>query len=386
MRVVNIVLNGLYTDGYTYHENLLPKYHKKNGHEVYIIASEYMYDEQGKAVKYCGPKQYIDENGIYIYRLRIKGDKNISFRFKRFENLYNLLDCIKPDIIFCHLFQFIDVKEVVRYKKNHPFVKLYLDNHADFYNSANNWLSKYILHGIIWKHYAQKALPYIEKFYGVLPARVDFARKMYKIPNKKLELLVMGADDELVELAKSNGARQVIRDKYKIKNNEFLIMTGGKINQYRPETLNLMEAVKNLQHENVKLLIFGVVEESLKERFNRLCDYPNIIYVGWLKSRETYNHVAAADLMVFPGLHSVMWEQAVAQGIPCIFKKIEGVNHVDLGGNAEFLADVSTYALEQSIRELKNNTDKYERIKKVAQKKGLHEFSYSEIAKRSIER
>lgn len=384
MKVVNIALNGLYTDGFTYHENLLPKYHKKNGYEVHIIASEYIYNQNGQEEKYKGPKEYIDENGIYIHRLPVKKDRKISYRFKRFEGVYELLEKIQPDIIFCHLFQFIDIKEIVRYKKEHKYIKLYLDNHSDFFNSAHNWISKYILHGLIWRYYAQKALPFIEKFYGVLPARVEFARKVYGITNDKLELLVMGADDELVKKASAPEVRANVRKKNNIQVTDFLIMTGGKINQYRPETLNLMKAVKQMETTNIKLLIFGSVDESLKEEFDALCEVSNISYVGWLKSDETYDYIAAADLMVFPGLHSVMWEQSVAQGIPCIFRKIAGVTHVDLGGNAMFLSDTSVEELMKCIKKIKDNPEYYNQMKLVAQEKGLKTFSYMSIAKKSI--
>ena len=41
--------------------------------------------------------------------------------------------------------------------------------------------------------------PYVNKFYGVLPARVDFLINEYKLPKNKVELLVMGADDDCIE-------------------------------------------------------------------------------------------------------------------------------------------------------------------------------------------
>lgn len=77
-----------------------------------------------------------------------------------------------------------------------------MDNHSDFSNSARNWLSKNVLHKIVWRTMA-KNRTICKKFYGVLPARVDFLIDVYNLPKEKCELLVMGADDDLVKRTKS---------------------------------------------------------------------------------------------------------------------------------------------------------------------------------------
>ena len=94
--------------------------------------------------------------------------------------------------------------------------------------------------------------------------------------------------------------------------------------------------------------------------------------------------MAAADLVVFPGLHSVMWEQAVALGVPCIFRDIDGFHHVDLGGNALFLKDVSSKSLQKEIEKLSLDTSLHESMREIAESKGMKAFSYLSIAKRSI--
>ena len=43
---------------------------------------------------------------------------------------------------------------------------------------------------------------YASVFYGVLPIRCDFIKDMYGISADKIELLAMGADDELLEIGK----------------------------------------------------------------------------------------------------------------------------------------------------------------------------------------
>ena len=80
-----------------------------------------------------------------------------------------------------------------------------------------------------------------------------------------------------------------------------------------------------------------------------------------------------------------MWEQAVALGIPCIFRDIEGFHHVDLGGNAIFLKDVTEDSLKKAVEGLYLSPEEYKRMKNVASHKGMEYFSYKNISKRSIE-
>ncbi|MDY4307608.1 hypothetical protein SNF32_10825 [Enterococcus mundtii] len=63
---------------------------------------------------------------------------------------------------------------------------------------------KNILHKIIWKHQASKIEPFTTDFYGVLPARVDFLKNVYKLPEEKISLLIMGGDNDLIKKVQSD--------------------------------------------------------------------------------------------------------------------------------------------------------------------------------------
>ena len=379
MRLLSISVNYPHTDGFSYQENLLPLYQKKCGFETFILASEYSYNNQGKIVSF-GHKEYVDGNGIKVKRIKIKAGKKLSYRFKRFEGFYQNIEQIEPDIIFCHLFQFLDVKMLIKYKKKHPTCKIYMDSHADYYNSASSWLSKNILHKIIWRHYAKKINPYVEMFYGVTPARVNFLKDIYKIPANKVELLPLGADDEEVDKALQKDVCVKKRAEYGLSEDDFIIVTGGKIDYNKPQTLLLMKAVNALKEENLKLLVFGSVAEEYKEDFEKqLSD--KVRYIGWKTSAEIYKEFAVADIIAFPGLHSVLWEQAVGMGKPCIFRKIEGFEHIDLGGNCVFFETDNVGNYQKTLRYA---IEHIQEMKMVATEKGRKEFSYMEIAKKSI--
>lgn len=385
MKVVHLCLASFFPDGYAYQENMLPKFHKQLGYDVEVIASRETFDEHGKAALYDGPRKYRNEFDIPVTRLDYKEPLKFYRKMRRYSGVEEALMLANPDVLFIHGCQFLDIDKVVTYLKAHKNVTVYVDNHADFSNSATNWISKNVLHKGVWKRCAHKIEPYTKKFYGVLPVRVDFLKDIYGLPANKCELLVMGADDELVEKAKTSGARDRIRAQYDIKDDVFLIMTGGKIDQWKTQTLLLMQAVQNIKQDNVRLIVFGSVTQELMEKVKALADGNKVQYIGWVLSKDSYDYFEAADLVVFPGRHSVMWEQVTGQGVPMLVKDWNGTHHVDLGGNVRFLTQDSVDEIQGEIERLLDNPEEYEQMKAVAQEKGMRVFSYKDIAKRCIQ-
>lgn len=384
MKILHLCLSCFYIDNYSYQENMLPKYHKKMGHSVSIIASLITFDKNGKGTYLQNPASYINEYGIPVHRIDYRSFlKPMQKLFRRYSNTYELIEENQPDVIFIHGCQFADIKQVIKYVKKNPNVKIYVDNHADFSNSGSNWLSRNILHKVIWRYYANLIEPYVTKFYGVLPARVQFLINTYKLPTNKVDLLVMGADDEKVFEANNRNISKEIRQRFNIKDTDFLIMTGGKIDHNKPQTLLLMEAIKNMDRKNVKLIVFGTVTLEYKEKLESLiCD--KVKFIGWIDSKETYKYFNSADLAVFPGKHSVFWEQVVGLGKPCVFKYMEGFTHIDLNGNCKFLNEDSVEEIIKVLTEIIDNKDIFEEMEIIAKSRGINEFSYNQISQKSI--
>ena len=385
MKVVHLCLGSFYPDNYSYQENLLPKFHKELGYAVEVIASTHSFDKNGDTCYLIEIGTYQNEYDIKVTRLAYKSRNKIWKKLKRYQGTYKALENAAPDILFIHGGQFLDIDQVVKYLKKHNGVTVYVDNHADFSNSATNWVSKNILHKIVWKHTEHQIEPYTKKFYGVLPVRVEFLKDIYGLPDEKCELLVMGADDELVEKAKTSDARARIREKYGIKEDDFLIMTGGKIDQWKTQTLLLMQAVQNIQNDKVRLIVFGSVTQELMDQVRALADGKKVQYIGWVLSTDSYDYFEAADLVVFPGRHSVMWEQVTGQGKPMLVKDWPGTHHVDIGGNVIFLMQDSVDEIQGQIERLLENPEEYKKMKAIAEKEGMKVFSYKDIAQRSIQ-
>lgn len=379
MKIVHICYVGAYNEGWTYQENLLSKYHARLGHDVTLlcIPLEYRAGELRKS----SDTDYINKDGVHVIRMQEK--INIANKLVWYKGTKRILYNIMPDILFVHGCQFMDAKVVANYVKTHPNVKLYVDNHCDYSNSATNFVSKYILHKIFWKHCAHVLEPYTQKFYGVLPARVDFLQELYRLPSDKCELLVMGGDDDYISAAGTAENIKRVRKKHGINSDDFLIVTGGKIDEFKAQTIILIEAVKQINNSKVRLIVFGSVSNNVK--IDNLIDGNHVQYIGWIKPNETYDYFAAANLVVFPGRHSVFWEQVVAQGIPMIVKDWSGTHHVDIGGNVVFLTRDSADEIKTKIEEIINQPERYYNMRKVACGEGRKLFSYLELAKRSIE-
>lgn len=382
MKILHICLTGCMTDGWSYQDNLLPKYHKIQGNDVYIITNRWIYNSKGKPI-ISDKISYINNDKVHVLRLNMNLKEKFSGKFNTYKNFYKSINKIQPDIIFVHGCQFLDIYNVINYAKRNPNIRIYVDNHCDLSNSATNWVSKNILHKIIWRIGAKSIEPYTTKFYGVLPSRVSFLHDIYNI--KTPELLVMGADDEKVKEASDINHRNAIRSKYSISSEDFLIMTGGKIDSAKKQTFLLMEAVNLIKEGNVKLIVFGSVSEELKECISNLNDGIKIQYIGWVDPNETYKYFVAADLVVFPGRHSVFWEQVAGMGIPMVCKYWQGTTHVDLGGNVKFLYKDSKDEIKSVLDEIISNKELYQHMKNVGEEKGMKVFSYREIASRSIE-
>jgi len=384
MRILHCCLAAFYIDNYSYQENILPRIHSELGYEVQIVASTETYITKTK-IGYVEPSSYISSDGIKISRLGYNKllPHFIMKKLRIYVGLSKILDEFKPDIIFLHDVQFIDVSKIIKYAKKNPKVKIFADCHTDFINSARNWFSKNILHGIIYKHCANLIEPYTKKFFGVLPARMDFLKEMYKLPDKKIELLVMGADDSKINFDNKKEIRNNIREKLNISNNDFLMVTGGKIDKRKNIHL-LLKAVSELNKKDIKLILFGLPDEDMKIEIDKYSNNKTIRNIGWIESNKVYDFFLASDLAIFPGTHSVLWEQAVGTGLPCVFRKWKGFEHVDIGGNCKFIYNDNVEEIKDVIMEIYNNKEIYNNMKNKSFTRGREFFSYIDIAKRAI--
>ena len=168
----------------------------------------------------------------------------------------------------------------------------------------------------------------------------------------------------------------------KTLHDDFLVVTGGKIDKLKNIHV-LAHAVNSLKRENVKLLIFGKINENVQPLFDAEAT-PNIITIGWVDSDKVYELFYAADLIVFPGLHSVLWEQAVASKTPCAFSKMDGFEHFNVNNNCILMTGKDAGYYKDMLTNLLDNKEVYLKLKSNSNSPATEKFYYSRIAQQVL--
>lgn len=382
MKIVHIAPNSPYNDYWGYQDNLLPKYHKKLGHDVTVILST-MTHKDGK-IATVAEDDYMLNDGVRIIRLNYKRcPGKFLTRHNAHLEVYEYLMSIVPDFIFFHGLVSKTIYEAVKYKKKiNENCVIVQDNHLDYNIGWGTKNLAYYVNRTFYRRFYKHTSKYISKIYGVTPWRKKYSEDFFGVPENKTDVLIMGADDEKIDFDHRDEIRATIRRNYAIADDDFLIVTGGKID-LKKKTDVLMKAINPA--DQVKLLIFGSVSDEIKETFQDIqSKNNNIIYIGWIDAEKVYDYFFAADLVFLPGQHSVLWEQACASKVPCVFEKWEGMEHVNNGGNSDFIAPVTVENLKRKIEEL-HYTPKYFMMKSIAESEATDIYLYSRIAEKSLE-
>lgn len=377
-KIVHIIIGAVYKEGYGYQENILPAKHKQLGFDVYILTF---------MPEYVKETQYINDCGVRVIALEHNHNKFFHFPYfgyfvKRTKGLLNQLESIQPDIIFVHGLQSFDNLCTISYLKQHPNTKMYVDQHGDYYNMPINTIKQRIIQKTVFKSFAKKLEPWTTMFWGTSPWRVHYLRNVYDLPKEKTDLLVMGGDESLINWGGRCDVRFKIREYYSIPQDAFLVISGGKIDRTKNIHL-LIKAIENIKQKDVFLLVFGNLDEEMQ--IECYSEDKRIIKVGWIGSSAVYDLFLASDLAVFPGTHSVLWEQACASGLPCVVKDWNGgFSHVKIGENCFLLPTISVDVLQSVILKIIENKELYGRMLRCAQDKARRQFAYISIARRSI--
>lgn len=384
MKIVHIAPKAPYNDYWGYQDNLLPKYQKKLGHDVTMIITNTMHKD-GKIVE-TDCADYFLNDGVRVIRLKVKNYGNGALTNQNSKlPVYKYLEEIKPDFIFYHSLHGTTIFDVIKYKKEiNPACVIVQDNHMDY----NNYNNPGGIIGFVCCEYQRLinkyANRYVSKVYGVTPWRKEFAEEYYGIPKDKTDVLIMGADDEYLDIEHREERRKEIRDMYGFSADDFVIVTGGRIDKAK-NIDKLVTVCVGLKQKGVKLLVFGSVSLDFKTVFNKaLAGAENITYIGWIDSSKVYPYFFAADLIVFPGGHSVMWEQACASKTPCVFNYWDGMEHLNNGGNSILIPLHTNEEIRDMIEGLLNS-DAYAAMQAAALSEKTNIYRYSEIAKKSLE-
>lgn len=389
MRIAHVCLAQFYIDGYGYQENILPRVHRKMGHEVEIIASTETYIDHAK-LGYVASSSYLNEDGITVHRLPYAFwvPQKLRPKIRAYRGLRARLEAFQPDLIFLHDTQFWDILVVRSYAKKHG-IAVHADSHTDFVNSARGFVSRHLLHGLLYRSLVRFADPVIRRYFPTLPARGDFMHAVYGLSREKMELLPFGFDDTSVDQATRPDLRRQVRESLGIGDGDLVLVTGGKLD-LRKNIHRLIDRFSHLRRGNrlpgVHLLVFGKPNTDVEAALSRIeCD-GNVHLLGWTDPKQLYKYFWAADAAVFPGTHSVVWEEAIGHGLATVFYRWKGMQHLDLGGNTRFIDDTEDATLDGLLLDLAGNDHALiTQMSREAMAKGPQVFSFSSIAQKAIQ-
>lgn len=362
-------------ENFGYHDNIFPYYQSKFGNEVIIITSTIQDFIFGK--KHQLKKGTYKERNVKVIRLEYYYKQGT--RFLKLKNFYEELEKFKPDIIFCHGILPVNFFEVIKYKKKNE-CKLFIDNHADLDNSAKNKLWRILFYRFFLRLLYKKYDKYIDKYYGVTPYRIDFLVNLIGISKEKIELLPLGYEDDEINRVKKE--KFFFKKKYKIKmkENDKVIVFGGKIDSHKKFD-NVIEAFNRLNQDDLKLIIFGKINcEKIRKMIE---ENKNIYFLGWKESIEKYEILVNSDLAIWPEFHTTLIEDCLGSELPMLIFKNRNSEHLIKKGNGIFLNNSS---VDEILDKLKIALeDKKMKILKEKAKEAKEDFSYYNIIQKFLE-
>lgn len=382
MKIIHICLEGPYTDYWSYQENILPKYHRKSGHDVTIIATTKSFNIEGNIVD-VGKGNYYLKDGQHI--IRVDYFHNIiSNRFSFFKKYYisDILEKMQPDLIMLHGIGNTSARQIADYCNNHSKCVVVADNHIyeEMFDFKKGFLSA--IRNYIIKTLNKDMQTYYKKIYGITPSCVDTAIKYWGIDKEKIELLPLGCDDELIDFEKKHTIRNNVRKKYEIEGKTFLIVSGGKLDKNKNIEMLLKAFTNSHFTKTVTLVLFGnFVNQEYEKIIRGYVDDKKIKYIGFLDVPAIYDLYIGSDLAFFPGTQSALWIQSIACGLPGVFRYWNKMDYLDLGGNCKFIYEDSTSRYKDLLEQIIENEKVYESMKEAAMHKGRAFFSYQNQAK-----
>lgn len=342
-----------YIDTWGYQQNLLPLYCAKAGHETVVLASNDTFPSfvktdvieaiKAKGNSYMNGPVRVARSSSWLPRL---------IHFQKAKGLCNQLELEQPDIIFFHGSLNLSLLSCIAYKKQHPEVKLYVDNHGDVMNVRASGLYRFLFFRCYWSLIHQYCQRTVDQYFGVTEGRCSFLREYLHIASDKVSLLPIGADVDSAEEVRES--REQLRARYGFANDDVIMVHGGKLDA-RKGTVDLIKVYRQLRKNicpNLRLVLFG---KMVDERILPMVGDDIVVY-DWLSRTQTFELFKLADLAIWPIHHTTLIEDCVAAGLPYLIRKTETTQHLI---NSDFyLRNGDAVELNDMIRKFLQTDDK----------------------------
>ena len=317
-----------------------------------------------------------DENAVE----EAKQYKYTNFEFIKINWLVKLLDkhvfFIAKKILkkenshsYRYIFQRLDfLSKVSKKLKKNNYDKVLLENHPTQYLCLK-WRKNYIKYKNRYYYHCHNELPgtygcdeVIKGTKKVLCVSNYIAsnfKKVTGIDENKLKVLRNGIDYDRFSKEIDNNTKKALKGKYDIKDSDKVILFTGRITKEKG-IKELISSLKELKHDNYKLLILGSVLNSIKlkttyqEEIEELVEdmKDKVTFTGFINYDDISNYYAIADFAVLPSICEdaapLTVIEALVSGLPIITTRS--------GGIPEYAKDGSAIILEKDENLVKNLT------------------------------
>jgi glycosyltransferase involved in cell wall biosynthesis len=393
MKIVHIV--GYFVPELGYQEYYLAKKHKEMGHDVYVITSDMLYPFPNieNMLKETGVKDTSRErkpgfsivDGIKVYRLKHLLEYSDFILVKRMKQV---LSKIKPDIVFAHESR-QSLPALAAYYKNTFGYKLVVDQH-DFYHSIPAhplWkkMLRFLDYFLFRKFIVNYSLNRADRIVAVTQETKDFLVKTHKISPKEISLIPLGVDTNFFRF--DNKIRTKIRKKYKLKNDDIVLVFSGTIVRRKGIEI-LLEALAEIKNENIKLMIVGSGDldymKELRDLTKKLNIEKKIIFTGFVKKDNVKDYFSAADIGVWPGNNSVSIMEAMACKLPIVMVDLQ-LSHLVRYNNGLKFPQHNKEKLKEALGKLAGNKSSRSRMANNSVNTIKKCYSYDNIARQFLD-
>lgn len=332
MRLLIITTGNNFTTSMLYKENYIIKAAIEKGHEVKVIANMYTYIN-GETCKLKFAEKDLPYSLVRLPYMFVINDF-ITNKIRRCKGYLNEVLDFRPDLIFINCAQVYDVLYCKDIKRALPNVKICMDFSTKFINSARSFLSREILHKVIYRSWIQKSLPYVDKVFYISQESMEFARDVYGISEEIMEH--NNLPGELISVDRKLLYRDEIRRKHNLKSSSILFVNSGKIGKLK-KTVELLKVFKQVDNNDFRLFIIGSLEQDVKDEILSLIEQDNRVeYLGFKSGAELTKYLCAADMYVQPGTISQTSQTAICCGCAISFTTLP--THMEIyNGNGYFI-------------------------------------------------
>jgi len=310
MRIAHLCLSCFYIDGFSYQENELVAQNVADGHDVFVIASTETYGTD-RRLAYVEPNDYIGADGARVIRLPYSNlfPHSLARKLRVHPGVLSLLEDIKPDVILFHGLCGFELLTASNYKQLHPEIRLYVDSHEDFNNSARSLASKYLLHLGFYRPILHRSLDSIDKILCISVDTINFVRDFYRIPAEMLEFFPLGGkfleDHDYEEL------RRIIRTQLAVPGQGTVFVQTGKIDRTK-KLVESLRAFTALENPEFRFFVAGHLQDDIAKDVHALLRADERIrFLGWKTPDELRALLCAADVYVQPGTQSATMQMSL---------------------------------------------------------------------------